>query len=62
MISEFCSILAVHENSHAHRNIVSPGFVCTLGIPLLAGRDFAERDREPIPKVAIVNETLPGNF
>lgn len=61
-ISEFGSILAVHENSHAHRNIVSPGFFRTLGIRLLAGRDFAERDRESTPKVAIVNETFARQF
>jgi hypothetical protein len=30
-VSEFGSIPAVHENSHAHRNIVSPGFFGTLG-------------------------------
>jgi predicted permease len=61
-ISEFGSIPAVHENSHAHRNIVSPGFFGTLGIHLLAGRDFMERDREGAPKVAIVNETLARQF
>ena len=39
---------------------LSPGFFRTLGIRLLAGRDFAERDRESAPKVAIVNETFAG--
>jgi predicted permease len=58
MISAFGSLPAVHENSHAHRNIVSPGFFRTLGIHLLAGRDFTERDRESAPRVAIVNETF----
>ncbi|HMJ62485.1 MAG TPA: ABC transporter permease, partial [Bryobacteraceae bacterium] len=61
-ISEFGSMPAVHENSHAHRNIVSPGFFRTLGIHLLAGRDFTERDREGAPKAAIVNETFARQF
>jgi predicted permease len=61
-ISEFGSVLAVHENSHAHRNIVSPGFFSTLGIRLLAGHDFTERDHESAPKVAIVNETFARQF
>ena len=37
---------------------VSPGFFRTLGIPLLAGRDFNQQDRAGSPAVAIVNETL----
>jgi predicted permease len=61
-ISEFGSTPAVHENSHAHRNIVSPGFFGTLGIHLLAGRDFTERDREMAPNAAIVNETFARQF
>lgn len=61
-ISEFGSTLAVHENSHAHRNIVSPGFFRTLGIRLLAGRDFTERERDGAPKAVIVNETFVRQF
>jgi predicted permease len=34
-----------------------PGFFTTMGIPLLAGREFDERDRLGSPPVAIVNET-----
>jgi predicted permease len=61
-ISEFGSVPAIHENSHAHRNLVSPGFFGTLGIHLLAGRDFTERDRAAAPKVAIINETFARQF
>jgi macrolide transport system ATP-binding/permease protein len=39
-------------------NSVSPGFFRTLGIPLLAGRDFDEQDRASSSGVAIVNEAL----
>jgi putative ABC transport system permease protein len=36
-------------------NIVSPRYFRTLGIPLLAGRDFDERDAPESPLAAIVN-------
>jgi predicted permease len=41
---------------------VSPGFFATLGIPLVAGRDFAAGDRAGSNAVAIVNETLARRF
>jgi predicted permease len=37
---------------------VSPGFLDSLGIRLLAGRDFSFADREGAPPVAIVDERL----
>ena len=39
-------------------NSVSPGYFGTLRIPLRAGRDFTEFDRDGSPPVAIVNETM----
>ncbi|HYP07743.1 MAG TPA: ABC transporter permease, partial [Bryobacteraceae bacterium] len=42
----------------AYSNAVSGGHFRTLGIPLLAGRDFDGRDHNGKPDVAIVNETL----
>ena len=39
-------------------NVVSPGFFKTLQIPLLAGRDFDERDRKGAQRVIIVNERM----
>ncbi len=41
---------------------VSPGYFATLGIPLVAGRDFAPTDRTGAPAVAVVNETLARRF
>jgi predicted permease len=35
---------------------VSPGYFKTMGTPLLAGRDFDQRDNAGSPKVAIVNQ------
>jgi macrolide transport system ATP-binding/permease protein len=43
-------------------NSVSPGYFATLGIPLLAGRDFDARDGENTPKVAIVSERMARHF
>jgi len=37
---------------------VGPGYFKTLGIPLLAGREFTARDRVGAPPVAIVNDVF----
>jgi predicted permease len=37
---------------------VTPGFIETLRIPIVRGRNFAETDREGAPMVAVVNETF----
>lgn len=39
-------------------NTIGPDFFRTLGVPLLSGREFTDRDRKGAPQVAIVNETL----
>ncbi|MGA2075593.1 MAG: ABC transporter permease [Terriglobia bacterium] len=41
---------------------VSAGFLSTLKIPLLAGRDFTEADGSGAPKVAIVNQQFSRFF
>jgi len=43
-------------------NRVSPGYFRTLRAPLLAGRDFEERDTVNAPKVMIINETAAKRF
>ena len=43
-------------------NLISPGWFGTFGIPLVAGRDLADRDRAGAPRVAIVNETFARKF
>jgi len=43
-------------------NRVSAGYFDTLGIPLLAGRDFGRRDTTTSPGVAIVNESVARKF
>ena len=46
------------ERPQANRHLVSPRYFATLGIPMLAGRDFDERDSALVPHVVIVNETF----
>jgi predicted permease len=41
---------------------VSPGYFQTMGIPLLAGRDFDEHDTRTSPKVAVVNEAFVHKY
>ena len=43
-------------NTDVQQNWVAPNFFSTLGIPLLAGREFDNRDVSAAPKVAIVSE------
>ncbi|MFY9569777.1 MAG: ABC transporter permease [Blastocatellia bacterium] len=46
----------------AMQSSVALNYFSTMGIPLLAGRDFTARDREDAPLVAIVNETFARRF
>lgn len=41
---------------------VSPDFFRTVGVPLVAGRDFSRSDGPDAPKVVIVNETMKQKF
>jgi putative ABC transport system permease protein len=43
-------------------NAVASSFFTTLGIPLIAGRDFTPRDDAASAEVGIVNETLARRF
>ena len=46
------------ENPHAGPRFVSPGFFRTLGIRIVAGRDFTPEDREGAEKVVMVSQSL----
>jgi predicted permease len=43
-------------------NVVGPDFFRTLGIPVLAGRDFADSDTAASPPVGIINEQFAKRF
>jgi predicted permease len=43
-------------------NTIGVGFLETMGIPVLAGRDFSEQDSEASPRVAIINQTMAEKF
>ena len=49
-------------DSGSRFNEVGPGYFPTLGIPLLAGRDFTRADASAAPPVAIVNEAFAKKF
>jgi putative ABC transport system permease protein len=46
------------ELPQANFSLASPGYFSTMGIPLVRGRDFADRDRSGNVPVAIVSEAL----
>jgi predicted permease len=41
---------------------VTPGYFKAMGIPLLRGRLFTERDTKDAPRVVIINETMAKRF
>jgi hypothetical protein len=43
-------------------NEVGPGYLATMGIPLLSGREFTRSDNETSGPVAIVNETMAAQY
>jgi predicted permease len=43
-------------------NVVGPNFFTTLGVPVLAGRDFADSDSAASPHVGIINEEFARRF
>ncbi len=49
-------------DTSARYNEVGPGYFQTLGILLLAGRDFTRADTLDAPKVAVVNEAFAKKF
>jgi predicted permease len=42
----------------AENSLVSPGYFRVMGIPILRGREFTDRDTKHSPNVAVVNETF----
>ena len=41
---------------------VGPGYLATMGIPLVSGREFTRADNETAPLVAVVNEPMAAEY
>ncbi|HKG48698.1 MAG TPA: ABC transporter permease [Pyrinomonadaceae bacterium] len=50
------------EDTELNSNIIGPNYFNTMGIPIVAGRDFNAQDREGSPEVVIVNEVLARRY
>jgi predicted permease len=51
-----------NENMNVFRNVISPGYLPLMHIPLLDGRNFTDQDNENAPSVMIVNEAFARRF
>jgi predicted permease len=51
-----------NEQIAADYNQVGEGYFATIGIPIIAGREFTRNDDETVPPVAIVNETVAAKY
>jgi predicted permease len=49
-------------DSNSRFNMIGPGYLSTLGIPLISGREFTASDVEGSPRVAVVNEAFARKF
>ena len=49
-------------DSNSHYNRVGSGYFSTLGVPLIAGREFTDADSATSAKVAVVNQTFAKKF
>lgn len=53
---------APDESVGSSRNDVGVGFFATMGVPVLAGREFSHQDSATAPKVAIVNRRFVERY
>ncbi len=50
------------EPPDPHFNAVTPGYLDSMGIRILNGRDFTVRDNQSAPKVALINSTFAKRY
>jgi predicted permease len=55
-------VVANGSSRTVRSNVVGPGFFRTLGVPVLAGRDFADSDTATSPHVGIINQQFAERF
>jgi putative ABC transport system permease protein len=55
-------VLSFGETPIINHCVISPGYFRTMGIPILKGRDFDERDIAPakVPQLTVRGESMPG--
>jgi macrolide transport system ATP-binding/permease protein len=51
-----------NEDTELNTNTIGLNYFKTMGIPIVAGRDFNAQDREGSPRVVIVNEELARRY
>ena len=50
------------ENMNLYRNVVSPGYLPLMHIPIVDGRNFTDQDNENGPNVMIVNQAFARRY
>jgi predicted permease len=53
---------APDERPQVEYNQIGPAYLATMGIPLVAGREFTRADNETAPPVAIVNDAMAAQY
>ena len=54
--------LPISQQPNVPTNVVTPGFLATLHVPLLRGRDFSESDTADRPRVIVISESMARHF
>jgi predicted permease len=50
------------DSNSINRLVISPNFFEVMGIPIVMGRGFTDRDSESAPKVVVINETAARKY
>ena len=53
---------AFGEEPSIARDVVTPGYFATMGIPLLRGRDFSDADRKDSRRVIVISQAAADKF
>jgi len=56
------AVVAGEQPPRVSSNSIDPGYLRTMRVPLLRGRDFKDSDNEKAPRVAIVNQAMANHF
>jgi putative ABC transport system permease protein len=56
------AVVAGEQPPKVSSNSIDPGYLRTMRVPLLQGRDFKDSDDEKAPRVAIVNQAMANRF